>query len=122
MIGAKQNASGGTITLPNAAAANMSSSGAAQRSLAGTVSAPKGIIATILVVIGLVLLVAIIGQREKVRNALEPHSIVVNAWNMIVVGVIVLADFLLIKILLAKMVAWHFPGSATVAQVVHAAA
>lgn len=126
MIGTKSNAgggSGGILTIPNSAAAGgTSSSAAGQRSLANQISSPKGVIATIVVVLGLVLVVAIIGQREKVRNALEPHSIVINAWNMLVVGLIVLADFLLIKILLAKLVAWHFPGSATLGAVVHAAA
>ena len=125
MIGSQSGtgrSTGGILTMPNAASANMSSSGASQRSLASQVASPKGVVATVLVVLGLVLVVAIIGQREKVRNALEPHSIVVNAWNMLVVGLIVLADFLLIKILLAKLVAWHFPGSNSLATVVHAAA
>lgn len=116
-------ASGGILTLPNAAAGgNTAASSNAQRSLATQISSPKGVVATILVILGLVVGAAILGQREKVRNALEPHSIVVNAWNMLIIAIIVLADFLLLKILLAKMVAWHIPGSATVASVVHAAA
>lgn len=113
---------GGPMTVPTAALGNTSSSAASQRSLATGISSPNGVVATILVIVGLTIFFAILGQREKVRNALEPHSIVVNAWNMLIVGFIVLADFLLIKILLAKMVAWHFPGSSTIAAVVHAAA
>lgn len=115
-------ASGGILTIPNASASRASGSTANQSSLANTIAAPKGVLATILVVLGLVLVVAIIGQREKVRNAIEPHSIVINAWNMLVVGLIVLADFLLIKILLAKLVAWKFPGAASLATVVDSAA
>lgn len=120
MLGSSTS-TGGIMTLPNAASSSASNTTANQQSLANTVAAPQGVLATILVVLGLVIVVAIIGQREKVRNALEPHSIVVNAWNMLVVGLIVLADFLLIKILLAKMVAWHVPGADQLATVVHAA-
>lgn len=71
--------------------------------------------------IALYLVWAALEQHQRIKEAVSPSNIAINARNILFVGFTAIVGIVWLKIAMTKLTAWGVPGAAAVAKVVAAA-
>lgn len=112
---ASQGVAGQVTAIPNAASSAAVNIKGSQASNRGALPEGDHIVATALVILGLWMVWAVVQQRQRIKDQIQPSNIALNFHNLITFLLSALIIFGLWKIFLAKCIAWKIPGAKAVA-------